>query len=470
MSERGATKRYPDYLRVVHSPDESAGKLPPHDLDAEAAVLSACLLSRQALLRIVDILKPWDFYSDANGRIYAAACELAAREQPTDLVTVCAMLRDRGQLPSVGGMTYVAQLADATPAVANIEAHAVIVAELSQRRQLIGTCQKIASAGYGEIESHADFIASAEASIAELTTKRSGDHMSTLREAISWAFGSIRQAENGAGGAMLGLSTGLRSLDALTAGVHGGAMTLIGAKRGGGKTALANGIEINVAATPDADGIFRNGVLRLSLEMPRAQIATRMACSVGRVNWHRVRSGHATRDDYARLYGAAEWMAGLPLLIDDEPNISIAKLQKKISRAIAKFEAEDKRLALISIDYMQLMSADGCERGANRERQVSFIGEKVKHIANALKTVPLLALTQLNAEGQARESSALEMHADDMWTVETDPAELPRFDGDRVPARTGRVKVSKQRMGPEGVAPLFWHPWCTSFSDEPELR
>ena len=127
------------------------GRVPPHDLDAEAAVLSAILLSREALDRVLEILKPEHFYSDANGRIYAAAQALALVGTPIDIVSICSYLRDRELFAQVGGATYVAQLADATPAVAHVGAHATTVYEKWRVRAVIATCQHVAAEGYGDV-------------------------------------------------------------------------------------------------------------------------------------------------------------------------------------------------------------------------------------------------------------------------------------------------------------------------------
>src|SRR5262245_51506654 len=162
--QRGRNGRSPQRLE----PAMVNGRVPPHDLDAEAAVLSAILLSREALDRVLEMLKPEHFYSDANGRIYEAAQALALAGTPIDIVSVASYLRDRERLAQIGGPSYLAQLADATPAVAHVGAHAQVVYEKWRVRALIASCQRIAAEGYGDVGVVQEFIDGAEQDIYEL--------------------------------------------------------------------------------------------------------------------------------------------------------------------------------------------------------------------------------------------------------------------------------------------------------------
>ncbi|MEO7331918.1 MAG: DnaB-like helicase N-terminal domain-containing protein, partial [Minicystis sp.] len=146
-------------------PASIAGRVPPHDLDAEAAVLSAILLNREALDRVLELLKPEHFYSDANGKIFEAAMALAVAGTPIDIVSVASYLRDREQIAQIGGASYLAQLSDATPAVAHVGAHAAVVYEKWRVRQLIATCQRVAAEGYGDVGVVQEFIDSCEQDI-----------------------------------------------------------------------------------------------------------------------------------------------------------------------------------------------------------------------------------------------------------------------------------------------------------------
>ena len=208
-----------------------AGRVPPHDLDAEAAVLAAVLLDRDALDRVLEILKPPHFYSDANGRVFEAAQALAQVGTPIDVVSVASWLRDRGRLAEVGGPSYLAQLADATPAVAHVAAHARVVKEKWRVRQVIATCQRVAAEGYGDVGVVQQFIDGAEQSIYELARTPESTTTQLLTDVLKTAFEQIGAA-NERGDSITGISTGFERLDALTAGLHDGDLSIIAARPG----------------------------------------------------------------------------------------------------------------------------------------------------------------------------------------------------------------------------------------------
>ena len=171
-----------------------AGRVPPHDLDAEASVLSAVLLERDALDRVLEILKPEHFYSDANGRIFDAAQQLALTGTPVDITMVAAYLRDRERLAQVGGVAYLIQLADATPSVANVAAHARVVKEKWRVRQLIATCQRVAAEGYGDVGVVQEFIDGAEQSVYEIARPPESKSAQPLAHVLKAAFEQITAA------------------------------------------------------------------------------------------------------------------------------------------------------------------------------------------------------------------------------------------------------------------------------------
>src|SRR3954447_17443834 len=197
------------------------GRVPPHDLDAEAAVLSAILLSREALDRVLEILKPEHFYSDANGRIYEAAQVLALAGTPIDIVSIASYLRDREKLGQIGGAAYLAQLADATPAVAHVATQAQVVYEKWRLRHLIATCQKVSAEGYGDVGVVQEFIDSAEQAIYQLARTESKSSAQPIAVVLRAAFQQITAAAE-RGDRITGISTGYEKIDAKTAGLHEG--------------------------------------------------------------------------------------------------------------------------------------------------------------------------------------------------------------------------------------------------------
>jgi replicative DNA helicase len=403
-----------------------AGRVPPHDLDAEAAVLSAILLSREALDRVQEILRPEYFYSDANGRIYEAAQQLALAGTPIDIISVASWLRDRERLAQIGGPSYLAQLADATPAVAHVGAHAAVVYEKWRVRQLIATCQKIAAEGYGDVGIVQEFIDSAEHAIYEIARTGSRVAVERLSLVLRRAFEQVTKAAE-RGDRITGYSTGYTKLDAKTAGLHPGDLTIVAARPGMGKTAFVCNVGVNLASpremthgtqegTPITIIEPGYGVVIFSLEMPREQLAMRMICSESRVDLGRLRQGYLQPQDWRLLTESASYLSSLPIWIDDTPAISLLELRAKVRRIQAEYnrdpepadkeagkEAQNERkVGLVVVDYLQLMK--GRDGVTSREQEISEISRGLKQLAKELK-VPVIALSQLNRAVETRKTT-----------------------------------------------------------------
>ncbi|KYF83635.1 replicative DNA helicase [Sorangium cellulosum] len=476
-----------------------AGRVPPHDLDAEAAVLSAILLHRDALDRVLEILKADHFYSEANSRIYEGAQELAAAGTPIDIVSVASWLRDRERLAQVGGAAYLAQLADATPAVAHVAAHARVVYEKWRVRQLIATCQRVAAEGYGDVGVVQEFIDGAEQAVYQLARTPQGTSTQPIAQVLKAAFEQITAAAE-RGDRITGISTGYEKLDAKTAGLHDGDLTIVAARPGMGKTSFVLNLAVNVASprtvsSPGPDdvghGVERHdpgfGAAVFSLEMPREQLATRMVCSEGRVDVGKLRQGFLQPDDWRRLTEAASFLSTLPIWIDDTPAISLLELRAKVRRIQAEYDRAPsdghpgRRVGLVVIDYLQLMKGrDGVN---SREQEISEISRGLKQLAKELK-VAVIALSQLNRAVETRttkdkrpqlsdlrESGAIEQDADNIIFIYRDEyynAETTNQKG------IAELIVAKQRNGPTGKVLTRFTSSCTRFDnlapgDYPEL-
>ncbi len=478
----------------------SAGRVPPHDLDAEAAVLSAILLDRNALDHVQEILKPEHFYSLANGRIYEAIQQLVTTGSPIDIVSVKAWLNDRQWLTQVGGLAYLVQLSDATPAVAHIEAHARVVREKWRLRQLIATCQRVAAEGYGDVGTVQGFVDSAEQQIYELARTPESSTVLPIKQVIMTAFKQIQDATN-RGDAITGVSTGFERLDAMTAGLHDGDLMIVAARPGMGKTSFVLNMAVNIAMprrvrapAPTEAGYGEReietpglGVAVFSLEMPREQLGTRMVCAEARVDLGRLRQGHVPGSDWNRLTEAAGMLSKLPIWIDDSPMLSILDLRAKVRRIQADHERTmlgqpgDHRIGLVMVDYLQLMKGrDGVQ---SREQEISEISRGLKGLAKELR-VPVVALSQLNrgVETRAgkdkrpmlsdlRESGAIEQDADCILFIYRDEYYNPETTDRRGVAE---LIISKQRNGPTGKVFVRFAASCTRFDnlapqDYPEM-
>ena len=475
------------------------GRVPPHDLDAEAAVLSAILLSREALDRVLEILKPEHFYSDANGRIYEAAQALALAGTPIDIISVASYLRDREKIAQIGGASYLAQLADSTPAVAHVSAHAQSVYEKWRLRALIATCQRVAAEGYGDVGVVQEFIDGCEQDIYQLARTAQSTSVQPINQVLRAAFQQITAAAE-RGDRITGISTGYEKLDGKTAGLHNGDLMIIAARPGMGKTSFVLNLGVNVASPRTVSspgpgeaghGIDRQepgfGVCVFSLEMPREQLAVRMVCSEGRVDVGKVRQGMLGPDDWRRLTEAASYLSSLPIWIDDTSALGILELRAKVRRIQAEYNREatstsaERRVGLVVVDYLQLMKGrDGVN---SREQEISEISRGLKQLAKEL-SVPVIALSQLNRAVETRttkdkrpqlsdlrESGAIEQDADTIIFIYRDEYYNPETTNAKGIAE---LIISKQRNGPTGKVLTRFTASCTRFDnlaagDYPEL-
>ena len=450
------------------------GRVPPNDLDAEAAVLSAILLEASAFDEVQDVLKADHFYADANRRVYEAVLDLQNIGRPVDVVSVAGYLRDRGRLEQIGGTPYLAQLVDATPAVAHIGAHARVVREKWRLRQLIATCQRFTAEGYAVPPDTQKFIDSAEQAIFDIARTNEGSVVEPVRDAVVRAFKLLEEAER-RGGGITGISTGFTRLDRQVSGLHAGDLYIIAARPGMGKTSFVLNLALNVAQTraekdnSSGEEYFEapaeepgHGVLFCSLEMPKEQLAARLLASEAQVDMSNIRSGRMSREDWSRMTDAASRLARLPLWLDDTPALTLLDLRAKIRRLQAEVSRKDgplraKGLGLVAIDYLQLMQ--GRKDAGSREQEISELSRGLKQLAKEMR-VPVIALSQLNRAVETRtakdkrpqlsdlrESGAIEQDADTIMFIYRDEYYFKDSEAKNV----AEIIVAKQRNGPTGT-------------------
>lgn len=453
------------------APRSPAGRVPPHDLDAEAAVLSACMLHSAAVDEVRALLAPEDCYSDANGRILATVYDLHDAGQPVDVVTIASALRTREALAKVGGTPYLGQLADATPAVAHVVAHARAVVEAARRRRMIATCQRIAAEGYGDVGSTAEWLAASQAAVETAATSAADQPGAWMADALRTAFEDIQAAA--ARGGILGYSTGLRDLDRRLGGLCPGDLTIVGARPGMGKTSLVLRI-LEAVAEQERDG-ERLGSLLFSLEMPREQIARRQAFTRARVNAEPLKAGRDIgAQAWADLTRAAQELVRLPLFIDDRAGLSPQAIRAQARAVRADMAKRGVRLGVIGVDHLGLMNGRaGLGRGASREEAVAECSKALKALAKDLG-VHVVALCQLNRNVEAagrkdrrpgladlRESGSVEQDADNVVLLYRDDYYNPESRDRGV----CEALIEKQRAGSTGVERLAFTAWCTRFDD-----
>lgn len=469
---------------------EDDERIPPCDLAAEAAVLSAILLHPDSAAEVFSVLQPEQFFSDANRQIAVALFELSQQGGPIDILTVRAWLKDRDRLQRVGGPSYLAQILDCVPAVSNVAAYAELVKDKWRTRQLISTCQLFAAQGYGHAGPAQPLCDQAEAAVAAIARSDSSSDVHPLADSVDKAYKRIELAAKGGGG-RTGVPTGFTKLDQLTGGWQATDLIVVAARPGKGKTAF--GIEQALVAGRFAGSVFGEeaapgGIASLvfSLEMPEEQLAMRLICMEARADLSSVRQGKIGKDAWTRLTAAAGDLHRVRMLIDDKGGIPVYELRSKVMRTKAALAKKGIRLGLCVIDYLQkLTTRDPLAK--TRAEVVGSIARSLKDVARDAE-VPIIALAQLNRSSEQgsrrpvlsdlRESGDIEQEADVVaFLYEQDKPETPGqgvspadvAKKSRLP-REVELIVEKQRNGPVGAVTMLWTPACTRFDDMAEER
>lgn len=428
--------------------------MPPHNIDAEQAVLGAILLDGEALIRVSAILTADDFYHEGHREIYRAALNLHDRGDAVDLVTVIEELRRAGTLDKIGGAAYVASLADLVPTTANVEYYARIVQEKALLRTLIRVAARIAEMGYEENESAARLVDQAEQMILELGAQRAPGVFTAIKDILAETWERIEQVYEH--GRISGIPTGFVDLDRVLSGFQPADLIILAARPSMGKTSLAMSIAHQVARHQGLPvGIF-------SLEMSKEQLVQRLLCAEAMVDQYRLRTGLLREEDWERLTEAAATLARLPIYIDDTAACSVREMRAKTRRLKAEVG-----LGLVIVDYLQLMQPN--RRAENRQQEIAQISRALKGLAKELN-VPVLALSQLSRAveqrqnkrpqlADLRESGSLEQDADVVMFIYRDEYYRPDTDKRGI----AEIIVAKQRNGPVGVVEMGFLKEFTRF-------
>jgi len=440
--------------------EASSGKIPPHSLEAEGAVLGGILLDNTAVDRVAEFLSADDFYREAHRKIYRAELELSQRSEPIDLLTLTEILKTRGELVEIGGAAYVSELADRAISAANIQYHARIVREKAILRALIATAAEIVSRGYEAREEVYRFVDEAEQSIYQIAEKKTKASFTRVGEMITETFKQIELLYERKE-MVTGVPTGYTDLDRMTAGLQPSDLIIVAGRPSMGKTSFCLNIAEHVAIEK---GI---GVAVFSLEMSKEQLVLRLLCSQGRVDLGKVRTGFLAQKDFPRLAEAAGRIHDAPIYVDDTPALSALELRAKARRLKRTKEAN---LGLIIVDYLQLMRGSGT-REESREQEISQISASLKALAKELK-VPVIALSQLNRQVESRnppkprmadlrESGAIEQDADVIAFIYRDEVYNPQTRDQGV----AEIIIAKQRNGPIGDVRLAFRSEFTRFEN-----
>ncbi|MBQ2910243.1 MAG: replicative DNA helicase [Bacilli bacterium] len=436
------------------------GRVLPNNLEAEQSVLGACFLSKYALQKAGENLSPESFYNDKNGKIFATMISLMEEHTPIDLTTVTSALKKKNELTEVGGVEYLTEIINFVPTASNIDYYIKTVEEAALLRRLIETATEIATEGYRTDETVNEILDSSEKKILNIVKNRKSSEFRSIKDVLAKTQSDLeRLSENK--GEITGLATGWYDFDKLTTGLHPNEFIIIAARPAMGKTAFALNLATHVAMTQD------KSVAVFNLEMSAEQLAMRILSSVGQLDGFKLRTGSLMNNDWKRINEASSQLGSTNLVIDDTPGITIGEIRAKCRR----LASSEKGLALVVIDYLQLISG-GKNYGTNRQQEVSDISRSLKTLALELG-VPVIALSQLSrsVEGREdkrplmsdlRESGSIEQDADIVGFLYRDDyynKEARTDDGNSI----SEFIIGKHRNGPTATVELLFKKNTSTF-------
>lgn len=434
------------------------GRIPPHSVEAEQSILGAMILDKEAINTAVEIIKPEDFYKEANGEIYEAILVLFNKNEPVDLITLSEELKRRGTLEHVGGVTYLANLSSGVATTANAEYYCKIVKDKSTLRRLIKSSNQIMGKAYEDSEEVGAIIEEAEKQIFDITQGAHREGFSPINEVLLESFARIEEMAANKG-QLTGLTTGFLDIDNKLSGLQKSDLVLIAARPSMGKTTFGLNVATNAALKAKAK------VAIFSLEMSKEQLVQRMIAATAHVDLQKIISGNLTEDEWLQIINSMGPLSQADIYIDDTAGISLTEMRAKCRRL--KIE---KGLDLVVIDYLQLMQLDG--RTENRQQEISAISRGLKGLAKEMEC-PVISLSQLSRAPELRsdhrpmlsdlrESGAIEQDADVVMFLYRDEY----YNEESEKKNIGEVIIAKHRNGPTGTVELVWKKEFTKFLDK----
>lgn len=464
--------------RLPHTADP--GRVPPHSIDAERAVLGCILISSQESLSICLGKMPSTKSLDSGGKLSDLADDVSffydlkhqlifemlvdmgggEKQKVIDSLTLSNRLRDRGHLDTVGGPAYLASLEDSVPSAANLTYYLEIVWEKYLLRKMLKLCSHMAQDVYTCESDVAQLLDEMETRVHRVNEERGGERDLTMKELVHKAINNV-EAQHERKGELSGLATGFLDLDKLTDGLHAGEMVVVAARPSMGKTSLAMNIVEHIALVAKKPvGVF-------SLEMTSEALVARMLFSQAHTSLRDARDGFLSTSDFQRMTTAAGRMIKAPLYIDDTPGLSILQLRAKARRMKHQHDVQ-----LIVVDYLQLLHSTSRRSRDNRQQEISEISSGIKALAKELR-LPVIILSQLNRElerdksrkprlSDLRESGAIEQDADIVGLLYK-PAGGEDEEGDPTEGEPVNLLIAKQRNGPTGDVQLTFIKAYTRF-------
>jgi len=446
---------------------EILDRQPPRNLDAEKAVLGSILLLPHICDDVSLVIRPEDFYDDANRTIFEHFLSIVSLSRQIDMALLVERLRTAGDYEKIGGAAYLAEIARSVPTAANAIHYAHIVRDKALLRGLINSSTEILRDAYEDGCDPREQLNRAEQKIFSILSEGQTTAVITAHDLIHEAMVRIEQREKGEH-TVAGVDTGFPGIDELTGGLHNGELIIVAARPSMGKTAFA----LNLAEYASTE--LKVPTLVCSLEMSAIELADRLLCSSARVDSHRLRNGRATVEERKKLIEAAAVLTQSPLFLDDSPSrtiLEIAAVARRLKRA--------HQLGMVVIDYLQLVEPDNPKD--SRQEQVARIARRLKGMAREIG-IPVVCLAQLNRQAELtrdnlprlshlRESGAIEQDADvvmfvhrEEYYMTPEERERERQDGNPRGLLGGaQIIIAKQRNGPTGDVKLHWKHEFTRF-------
>ncbi|OQB06705.1 MAG: Replicative DNA helicase [bacterium ADurb.Bin212] len=441
-------------------------RIPPQNLDAERSILGASLLDKNALIKIIDIVTAQDFYDENHGLIFEAMLTLFEKRRPIDIVTLTEQLESEKILDQVGGASYLTDLVNGTPSAANVVHYAKIVSDKAVLRRLIEASSNISELGFDEDAEISETLDKAEQSLFAVSQKFMKDKFVAVKDILTEAFDRIDKIHKDKDkGALRGVPSGFRDLDAITAGFQKSDLIILAARPSMGKTSIVLNIAEHIAIEEKIPvGIF-------SLEMSKEQLVDRLLSSQAGVDSWKLRTGNLSDEDFPRIGYAMGVLSEAPMYFDDTPGQNVMEIRAKARRL-----QMEHGLGLIIIDYLQLMEGRSKGGDPNRVQEISEISRSLKGLARELN-VPVIALSQLSRAvehrpdkrpqlSDLRESGSIEQDADVVMFLYRDEYYDPETDKKGIT----EILIKKHRNGPTGFVEVYFQPEQMRFRDLEKRR
>ncbi|HEX4500452.1 MAG TPA: replicative DNA helicase [Scandinavium sp.] len=438
-------------------------KVPPHSIEAEQSVLGGLMLDNERWDDVAERVVSEDFYTRPHRHIFTEMAKLQEKGSPIDLITLAESLEREGQLDSVGGFAYLAELSKNTPSAANISAYADIVRERAVVREMISVANEIAEAGFDpQGRNSEDLLDLAESRVFKIAESRANkdEGPRNIAEVLETTIARIEKLFQQPHDGVTGVNTGYDDLNKKTAGLQPSDLIIVAARPSMGKTTFAMNLVENAAMLQDKP------VLIFSLEMPSEQIMMRSLASLARVDQTRIRTGQLDDEDWARISGAMGiLLEKRNMYIDDSSGLTPTEVRSR-ARRIAR---EHGGIGLIMIDYLQLMRVPSLSD--NRTLEIAEISRSLKALAKELQ-VPVVALSQLNrsleqradkrpVNSDLRESGSIEQDADLIMFIYRDEVYHENSDLKGI----AEIILGKQRNGPIGTVRLTFNGQWSRFDN-----